>query len=327
MSATDSDNSIDWLASDTEDNNSEQEFERKHSQTDALSTDSRWSREIQEASTRGPPSSCMETWSRDAIELCKTQGEKMKRRRSFTEEDEGRLISNQSEKGRLFTQKCMELQCYIQPLSSILNGLRSGRYRERLSSFQESVAMDRIQRILGVLQNPCLGEKYISIILKMEEMLKSWFPNVKPQHQQAITHAEEVVPTKKLKLSPVTHTEGVSPVTISDTPVGAKPLRVTDLTPPGAYSASNLKWLHTSPICSPTAEQAQAGPRHVAPPRDITQDSAVSSSTDIPANTDSVPRGPPPGKINAPCLERLLKSTESIITRKGTSGLMDSIWS
>lgn len=26
-----------------------------------------------------------------------------------------------------------------------------------LSSFQESVAMDRIQRIMGVLQNPCLG--------------------------------------------------------------------------------------------------------------------------------------------------------------------------
>ncbi|CAF98330.1 unnamed protein product, partial [Tetraodon nigroviridis] len=80
-----------------------------------------------------------------------------------------------------FHFQCMELQCYIHPLSSILNGLRSGRYRERLSSFQESVAMDRIQRIMGVLQNPCLGEKYVSIILKMEEMLKSWFPNVKLQ--------------------------------------------------------------------------------------------------------------------------------------------------
>lgn len=29
--------------------------------------------------------------------------------------------------------QCMELQCYIYPLSSILNGLRSGRYRERKS--------------------------------------------------------------------------------------------------------------------------------------------------------------------------------------------------
>ncbi|KAG7242770.1 hypothetical protein INR49_020145 [Caranx melampygus] len=52
---------------------------------------------------------------------------------------------------------CMELQCYIHPLSSILRGLKSGRYSERLSSFQESVAMDRIQRILGVLQNPHMG--------------------------------------------------------------------------------------------------------------------------------------------------------------------------
>ncbi|XP_061773668.1 circadian-associated transcriptional repressor-like [Nerophis ophidion] len=328
MSATDSDNSIDWLASDTEDTNSEQEFEGKRSQTDASSTDSCWSREIREASTRGPPSSCIETWGRDAIELCKTQqSEKMKRRRSFAEEEEGRIISSQSEKGRLFTRKCMELQCYIHPLSSILNGLRSGRYRERLSSFQESVAMDRIQRILGVLQNPCLGEKYISIILKMEEMLKSWFPNVKTQRQLPVIPTEEVVPTKKLKLSQVTPSAAASPVTISDTPLGAKQLRVTDLTPPGAYSASNLKWLHTFPICSPTAEQAQAGPRHVAHPRDITQDSAVSSSTDVPANTNSVPRGPPPEKINAPCLERLLKSTDSIITRKGTSGLMDSSWS
>ncbi|XP_077424220.1 circadian-associated transcriptional repressor [Vanacampus margaritifer] len=324
MSATDSDNSIDWLASDTEDSTSEQESERTRDQSDAPSTDSRWGHE---ASTRGRPSSCKETWERNAIELCKTQGEKTKRRHSLAEEEGGRIISSQSEKGRLFTRKCMELQCYIQPLSSILNGLRSGRYRERLSSFQESVAMDRIQRILGVLQNPYLGEKYISIILKMEEMLKSWFPNVKPFHQPAATHTEEAVPTKKLKLSPVTPTAAVNPVALSESPLAAKPLRVTYLTPPGAYSANNLKWLHTSPICSPTSEQPQPAPRHVAPPRDLTQDSAVSSSTDSPAKTDSVPRGPPPGKINAPCLERLLKSTESIITRKRASGLMDSSWS
>ncbi|KAM3835934.1 circadian-associated transcriptional repressor-like, partial [Diretmus argenteus] len=237
---------------------------------------------------------------------------------------------HESEKDRIFTRKCMELQCYIHPLSSILNGLRSGRYRERLSSFQESVAMDRIQRIMGVLQNPCMGEKYVNIILKMEEMLKSWFPNVKPQDPLIVTQTEEDSPTKKAKLSPVTTaltSAAVSPV--SAPPAGAKGLRVTDLTPPGAYSASNLKWLHTSPICSPTAEQAQAGPRHLLSPRELTQDNAVSSSTDNHAKTDSiVPRGPPPlGKINAPCLERLLKSTESIITRKETGGVMGSSWS
>eukprot|EP00064_Thunnus_orientalis_P000355 superscaffoldBa00000018_g355 len=367
MSATDSDNSIDWLASDNEDNDSEQELDctRKHSQTEAPSSpnspshlgpsdsscrrsgevkegDSNWS-EVREASSRGSPSGCTETWGRDSIGLCRTrQGEKMngkdtqqalKRPHSFTEGEhkERQLISNMSEKDRIFTRKCMELQCYIHPLSSILNGLRSGRYRERLSSFQESVAMDRIQRIMGVLRNPCMGEKYINIILKMEDMLKSWFPNVKLQDQLAVTQTEEAVPTKKPKLSPspVIAPAAVSPVTVSDPPVGAKALRVTDLTPPGAYSASNLKWLHTSPICSPTAEQTQAGPRHLLPPRDrdLTQDNAVSSSTDSHTKTDSVPRGPPPGKINAPCLERLLKSTESIITRKGTGGLMDSSWS
>lgn len=125
------------------------------------------------------------------------------------------------------------------------------------------------------------------------------------------------------QLSQVSTAAAVSPVTVSDPPSGIKALRVTDLTPPGAYSASNLKWLHTSPICSPTAENLLA-PRD----RDLTQDNSVSSSTDGHVKTDPVPRGPPPpGKINAPCLERLLKSTESIITRKGAGGLMDSSWS
>ncbi|XP_029290273.1 circadian-associated transcriptional repressor [Cottoperca gobio] len=362
MSATDSDNSIDWLASDNEDNDREEESDctGKHNHTEAPSSpgtlphlgpsdsscrrssevkegDSNWS-EVREATSRGFPPGCTET--RDsATGLCKTQqGEKtndkntqqaLKRPHSSTEEEckERQHISNVSEKNRIFNRKCMELQCYIHPLSSILNGLRSGRYRERLSSFQESVAMDRIQRIMGVLQNPCMGEKYINIILKMEEMLKSWFPDVKVRDQLTDPQTEKAVATKKPKLSPVSVTAVVSPVTIGDPPAGVKPLRVTDLTPPGAYSASNLKWLHTSPICSPIAEQAQAGPRHLLPPRDLTQDNAVSSSTDSHTKTDSVPRGPPPGKINAPCLERLLKSTESIIIRKGTGGLTDSSWS
>ncbi|KAK5867364.1 hypothetical protein PBY51_011864 [Eleginops maclovinus] len=361
MSATDSDNSIDWLASDNEDNESEQESDctGKHNHTEDPSSPSnpphlgpsdsscRWGSEVKEgdcnwsevteASSRGLPSSCIET--RDsAIGLCKTQhGEKtngkntqqaLKRPHSSAEEEckERQLISNVSEKNQIFHRKCMELQCYIHPLSSILNGLRSGRYRERLSSFQESVAMDRIQRIMGVLQNPCMGEKYINIILKMEEMLKSWFPDVKLNDQLADPRTEEAIPTKKPKLSPVSVTAVVSPVTVSDPAAGVQTLRVTDLTPPGAYSASNLKWLHTSPICSPVAEQAQAGPRLPQLPEDLTQDSAVSSSTDSHAKTDSVPRGPPPSKINAPCLERLLKSTESIIC-KGTGALTDSSWS
>lgn len=40
----------------------------------------------------------------------------------------------------------------------------------------------------------------MNIILKMEEMLKSWFPNVKLQDQLAATQTEEAVPTKKPKV-------------------------------------------------------------------------------------------------------------------------------
>lgn len=43
-------------------------------------------------------------------------------------------------------------------------------------------------------------EKYINIILKMEEMLKSWFPNVKSHDQLTVTETEEATPTKKLKV-------------------------------------------------------------------------------------------------------------------------------
>lgn len=34
----------------------------------------------------------------------------------------------------------------------------------------------------------------------MEEMLKSWFPNVKLHDQPAATHTEDAVPAKKLKV-------------------------------------------------------------------------------------------------------------------------------
>lgn len=131
-----------------------------------------------------------------------------------------------------------------------------------------------------------------------------------------------------MQLSPGTTAAEVGPVTVSEPPACSKVLRGVDLTPPGAYSASSLKWLHASPICSATADQAQVLPRHLLPPRDkdLTQDNSVSSSTDSRSKTDSDPRGPPPGKINAPCLERLLKSTESIISRKGPGSQTDSSW-
>lgn len=276
--STDSESSIDWLESDHEE---EEESEQEGS------TQVPDRRNSQTAPVQASPSAHQHALKRQHSTQC--------------------CPPSTSQTEQLFAQKCRELQCYIPPLTLILNGLRSGRYRERLSTFQESVAMDRIQRIMGVLQNPGLGDKYIHILLKMEVMLKSWFPQVKLLEQPPTTQTEEPVPSKKPKLC---SSATVGPFTCTEPVSGPKTLSVTDLTPPGAYSASNMKWLHTSPICSPTAEQSRAKDR------DLTQDSAVSSSTDCHTETKPTPRGPPLGKINAPCLERLLRSTESIITQR-----------
>ncbi|XP_030650193.1 uncharacterized protein ciartb [Chanos chanos] len=375
MSASDSDYSIDWLASDDEENDSELEPDcgRLTGETTTLPTslspgetrgsctqqqlskrsgdDSREAKReekervsgMSDGSSCGSPSSytgsCdsedQRSWASVDPKGKQWKGQKRTQSTAFPEQRESEITLNQTEKDKLFACKCVELQCYIQPLSLILNGLRAGRYRERLSSFQESVAMDRIQRIMGVLQNPCMGERYVNIILKMEEMLKSWFPHVKPREQpRAVDQTLGSTPTKKQKLSTAASSPPngvVTPSTVSAPLLGTKALRVSDLTPPGPYSATNLKWLHTSPICSPSAERAQGTIRNLltaSSDKDVTQDSAVSSSTDdAHLKTDLAPSRPPLGKISAPCLERLLKSTESIITRKGPGDLVGSGWS
>ncbi|XP_054637222.1 circadian associated repressor of transcription a isoform X2 [Dunckerocampus dactyliophorus] len=81
----------------------------------------------------------------------------------------------------LFAQKCAELQGFVRPLMELLNGLKKGRFDRGLSSFQQSVAMDRIQRIVGVLQRPNCGEKYLNTLLQVEMMLKLWFPHIASQ--------------------------------------------------------------------------------------------------------------------------------------------------
>lgn len=86
-----------------------------------------------------------------------------------------------SDGDRLFAQKCRELRGFIRPLTELLNGLRMGRYDKGLSSFQQSVAMDRIQRIIGVLQKPEMGARYLGTLLQVEVMLKVWFPHVAPK--------------------------------------------------------------------------------------------------------------------------------------------------
>uniref|UniRef100_A0AAY5EES6 Circadian associated repressor of transcription a n=1 Tax=Electrophorus electricus TaxID=8005 RepID=A0AAY5EES6_ELEEL len=75
---------------------------------------------------------------------------------------------------------CMELHGYVRPLLELLNGLKTGRYDRGLSTFQQSIAMDRLQRIVGILQKPPMGEKYMHTLLQVEIMLKIWFPQVAP---------------------------------------------------------------------------------------------------------------------------------------------------
>ncbi|KAI1885906.1 hypothetical protein AGOR_G00208580 [Albula goreensis] len=94
-------------------------------------------------------------------------------------EQEGGRVA-QTEGDHLFAQKCAELQGFVRPLLELLNGLKKGRFDRGLSSFQQSVAMDRIQRIVGVLQKPTIGGKYLHTLLQVEMMLKLWFPQISP---------------------------------------------------------------------------------------------------------------------------------------------------
>ncbi|XP_056619450.1 circadian-associated transcriptional repressor-like isoform X2 [Triplophysa dalaica] len=94
--------------------------------------------------------------------------------------EEGKA-KERTEGDMLFARKCFELQGFVRPLLELLNGLKKGRFDKGLSSFQQSVAMDRIQRIVGVLQKPHIGEKYLPTLLQLEVMLKVWFPQVNPQ--------------------------------------------------------------------------------------------------------------------------------------------------
>uniref|UniRef100_A0A8C2TWB7 Uncharacterized protein n=1 Tax=Coturnix japonica TaxID=93934 RepID=A0A8C2TWB7_COTJA len=80
-----------------------------------------------------------------------------------------------SDGDRLFAQKCPPM---VSPNSP--HGM-GGSHPAGLSSFQQSVAMDRIQRIIGVLQKPEMGARYLGTLLQVEVMLKVWFPHVAPK--------------------------------------------------------------------------------------------------------------------------------------------------
>ncbi|XP_062279045.1 uncharacterized protein LOC133983850 [Scomber scombrus] len=101
----------------------------------------------------------------------------------------------------LFAQKCAELQGFVRPLLELLNGLKKGRFDRGLSSFQQSVAMDRIQRIVGILQRPNSGEKYLNTLLQVEMMLKLWFPHIT---NQSISAASSVTASPARSLQETT---------------------------------------------------------------------------------------------------------------------------
>ncbi|XP_034560043.1 uncharacterized protein LOC117827561 [Notolabrus celidotus] len=110
-----------------------------------------------------------------------------------------------------FAQKCADLRRFICPLLDLLHGLKAGRFDKGLSSFQQSVAMDRLQKILGILQRPEMGEKHLQNLLQIEMMLKIWFPQVAFQSTHTQTTTPRLsprwrknqlnIPVKKRKLS------------------------------------------------------------------------------------------------------------------------------
>nr|XP_060614007.1 circadian-associated transcriptional repressor isoform X2 [Anolis sagrei ordinatus] len=215
-----------------------------------------------------------------------TQGKK--RQRNEETEDRERFCSPcWTEKDHIFAQKCWELQGFVRPLMELLHRLRMGRLNRGLSSFQQSVAMDRIQRIIGVLQKPEMGERYLGTLLQVERMLKVWFPHVLKDSDVNNSIEEEAEERCKMAKSSmaknVKDNTGWKRVQDSRESPPTEELLQTHLTdsdspgheareePPrfqGDWPAMNLTWIHTSPISNPPLAQAGAtfGPAFLHPP-------------------------------------------------------------
>ncbi|XP_072283648.1 circadian-associated transcriptional repressor [Pyxicephalus adspersus] len=174
---------------------------------------------------------------------------------------------------RVFAEKCRELQGFIQPLTELLNGLKRGRYDRGLSSFQQSVAMDRIQRIVGVLQKPEMGERYLSTLLQVEMMLKIWFPGVSSSSSSSSSSSDFDMeePQNKIAKHPNIGSIGqkschVQPVQCTSSPTTTKPLECHDISQVHTdcvcckdvlmeLPTMNMTWMHTAPICNPPLSQ------------------------------------------------------------------------
>lgn len=168
----------------------------------------------------------------------------------------------------IFAEKCKELRVFIRPLMGLLNGLKTGRYQKGLTSFQQSVAMDRIHRIVGVLQKPAMGGRYLRTLLQIEMMLKLWFPKValrtkmsQGTHVEDFEHHRSKCPRtsvfhsqshEAVKHNSEKHVIAQSPsVTASSSQqtVGGAGLENPLLKT--SWGAVNMTWMHVSPICNP----------------------------------------------------------------------------
>ncbi|XP_077012269.1 circadian-associated transcriptional repressor isoform X2 [Tamandua tetradactyla] len=188
-------------------------------------------------------------------------GSGIKRTRDGELETRLNIQSCTTEGDVLFAQKCKELQGFIRPLTDLLNGLKMGRFERGLSSFQQSVAMDRIQRIVGVLQKPQIGGRYLGTLLQVEVMLKTWFPHIAAQrsslgdsrhHRTKIRiykPEDEHLPshhTNPAAYSPVPPMEKLDQKKLGHLVLKQKqPWHLTE------WPAMNLTWIHTTPICNP----------------------------------------------------------------------------
>ncbi|XP_061597753.1 circadian associated repressor of transcription a [Cololabis saira] len=122
-----------------------------------------------------------------------------------------------------FAQKCADLHRFIHPLVELLRGLKIGKFDRGLNTFQSSVAIDRLQRIIGVLQKPEMGEKYLQNLLQIEMLLRIWFPHEAfksadtPKQTTCSTYTRQWhqnqlhMPVKKRKLSWSNYDDGRLP--------------------------------------------------------------------------------------------------------------------
>ncbi|XP_051921210.1 circadian-associated transcriptional repressor-like [Hippocampus zosterae] len=214
------------------------------------------------------------------------------------EEDDGSLPRQvpKSQGDLLFAQKCAELQGFVRPLLELLNGLKKGRFDRGLSSFQQSVAMDRIQRIVGVLQKPNSGERYLNTLLQVEMMLKLWFPQI------------ATVPP-----SSVPDTAASSARAIQDTPGATPPHKHRDqLHIP--VKKRRLSWTGTdSPMPSPGLPKCPAistqEKKHQGDSEE--EDTGAPAGSPCPCPPPPLPPPPPPPSSSPPSHQNPAKGNDS----------------